>query len=356
MNAPDDHHEASRLSRIWDGLIAGTPSGNEDDAGLLADIHLVERSARVPAAPSEVRVRVWHDLMRHAVPASSAAAPAFGPNGHVPNLAVPGRHLDRIPRQTVGVLAISRWIAIGVIAGFAAGFLTGVWARAAMRLAGILTIDRNRGMLTESEATVGQMTLGGSFSLAMFSGLIGVAGGLVFVAIRLWLPRNGWLRALGFGALLLAVFGFVVMDPGNPDYRRFGPPWFNVLTFSLAYLVFGAAISVFADRLDRRIPVLGWRAPRRRRSIAWLVVLAPFTIIGMVAIMVAMLNLLTVPAGRIMLFPLVILLAWRVSARWSLAAGFRRRGNLLMRNIALAVPAVVGFFLTARAVFSILTG
>ncbi len=358
MNAPDEFHEASRLSRIWDGLIAGVPSRNEDDAALLADIHLVEQSARVPAAPPDLKVRVWNDLMRQASPSPSAAVNtrAFEPNGHLPNQVIPGRRQGRARPRTAMVLSLSRWIAIGVIAGFAAGFATGLWARVAMRLAGILTVDRNRGLLTENDAVVGQISMGGTLSLAMFGAMIGVAGGLVYAAIRTWLPRNEWLRAIGFGALLLAVFGFVVMDPGNPDYRRFGPPWFNVLTFSLAYLICGTGISFVADRLDRRIPMLGWQATRPMRSLTWLVALAPFTLIGVIAITFGLVNLVTVVAGRIVLFPLMMLLIWRVSGRWFNDADLRRRGNLFLRNVALLAPAAVGVFLTARSVFAILTG
>ncbi|MEJ7901217.1 MAG: hypothetical protein WKF63_05180 [Thermomicrobiales bacterium] len=358
MNAPGEHHEASRLSRIWDGLIAGVPSRNEDDAALLADIHLVEQSARVPAAPPDLKVRVWNELMRQAPPSLSAAVttPAFEPNGHLPNQAIPVRRLGRVRLRTAMVLSLSRWIAIGVIAGFAAGFATGLWTRVAMRLAGILTVDRNRGLLTENDAAIGQLSLAGTLSLAMFGAMIGVVGGLVYVAIRTWLPRNGWLRAVGFGALLLAVFGFVVMDPGNPDYRRFGPPWFNVLTFSLAYVLCGAGISFVADRLDRRIPLLVTHRTHRTGSFAWLVVLAPFTLIGVIAIVFGFVNLMAVSAGGAGLFPLTIFLIWRVSGRWFNDIDLRRRGNLLLRNLALLAPAAVGVFLTLRSVFEILAG
>ena len=84
-----------------------------------------------------------NELMRQASPSPSAAVnrPAFEPNGHLPNQAIPDRHLGRVRLRTALVLSLSRWIAIGVIAGFAAGFATGLWTRVAMRLAGILTVD-----------------------------------------------------------------------------------------------------------------------------------------------------------------------------------------------------------------------
>ena len=356
MNVPGEHHEAQRLSRIWDGLIAGNPSNREDDAAFVADILHVERLTRVPAPPPDLKVRLWSDLMRRASPVVAVVVtPVNVPNGHHPERAIPARSTFRL-RKTGILLAACRLIAIGVISGFAAGFVTGLWVRVAMRLAGILTVDRNRGLLTENDAVVGQMTIDGTVFLAMFGGMIGVAGGLLYVAVRPWLPRNGWLRALGYGALLLAVFGFIVMDPGNPDYRRFGPPWFNVFTFSLAYLICGAGISFVADRLDRRIPFPAPQAARRWRSIAWIVTLTPFTVIGMFAIPLALVNLVGTTAGRFMLLPLVLLLIWQVSSRWFNNAGFRRQGNTLARNASLLAPGAVGLFLTLRSVFEILAG
>ncbi|MDQ3656834.1 MAG: hypothetical protein M3457_17385 [Chloroflexota bacterium] len=356
MNVPDEHHEASRLSRIWDGLIAGNPSNREDDAALVADILHVERLTRVPAPSPDLKVQVWSELMRQASPVVAVVVtPVTVPNGHHPERTIPARSTFRLRKVPI-LLAACRLIAIGVIAGFVAGLVTGIWVRIAMRLAGMLTVDRNRRLLTENDAIVGQMTIEGTISLAIFGGMIGVAGGLLYVAIRTWLPRNGWLRALGYGALLLAVFGFIVMDPGNPDYRRFGPPWINVFTFSLAYLICGAGISFVADRLDRGIPSPELHAARRGRSIAWLVALTPFTMIGVLAIVLGLVNLVTHPAGRIMLLPLVLLLVWQVSSQWFSNAGLRRQGTMFVRNVSLLAPGAVGFFLTARAVFAILTG
>ncbi len=356
MSAPGEQHEAARLSRIWDDLVAGTPSKRADDAALLAEILLLKQVTQVPAPPPNMKVRLWGDLMQQVPPlATVVVMPDKTSNGHHPERDIPAPTVVQ-SRNTTILLAASRWIAIGVISGFAAGFVAGLWVRIAMRLAGILTVERNRGLLTENDALVGQLTIEGTVSLAIFGAMIGVAGGLVYIATRRWLPRSGWLRALGFGVLLLAVLGFVIMDPGNPDYRRFGPAWFNVLTFSLAYLICGAGISLVADFLDRRIPPLGWRTDRRGRPFAWLVVLTPFTVIGVLAIMSALVNLITIPMGRIMLIPLVLLFAWRVAARWFDDADLRRRGSLLLRNVALLAPAAVGFFLTVRAVFTILTG
>lgn len=355
MNAPGDRHERSRLSRIWDDLASGTPSQHVDDAALLDDIRLVERATRVPAPPPDLKIRIWTDLMHQAAPVAPKAL-VVTPNGHHPDLEIPSRQVARfhLPRATM--LAIYRQVAIGVMAGFAAGFLTGLWTRAAMRVAGLLTIDRNRGLLTENDAVVGQMTLAGTLSLAMFGGLIGVAGGLIYIALRAWLPRIGWLRALAYGILLLAVFGFVVMDPDNPDYRRFGPPWVNVLTFSLAYVICGVAISAVADRLDRQIPRLTTDRAHRARTLCWTGVLAPFAAIGVVAILTALANVVASGIVLILVLPLAGVLGWLALGRRAKRDTAWQRWAGIARYVALAAPAALGLFVTVRSVFDILAG
>src|SRR5215204_4962633 len=98
-----------------------------------------------------------------------------------------------------------------------------------------MTDPRNRGLLTENDAAVGTITFAGTMSIAMFAGIVGILGGLLYVAIRSRLPGTGWRRGLLYGGLVLATFGFIVMDETNPDYQLFGPPGVNVGTFSFIY-------------------------------------------------------------------------------------------------------------------------
>jgi hypothetical protein len=351
---PDESHEGARLSRIWDEVLSGKPSTDAEDARLLAEIQRLEQATGIPAATHELKSRLWADLMKQAVPPMAIAAPVPS-NGHLPEHAIPASTTP-VRKASLAWFPVYRLLAIGAISGFGAGFVTGIWTRIAMRFAGMLTIDRNRGLLTESDSVVGQMTLAGTLSLAVFAGMIGVIGGLLYVAIRYWLPRNAWLRAFGYGGLLLGVFGFFVMEPGNGDYRLFGPAWLNISTFSMAYLICGALISVFADRLDRLFPGVAAVRPFRWRSLAWIGGLAPFVAIGLIGALSGIGFLGGDGAARFILAPLLVALIWQLGNRWLPRASLYARSSQLVGYFAFIAPCAVGFFLTMRAIVLILSG
>jgi hypothetical protein len=274
-------------------------------------------------------------------------------NAYQPERQPHSRYRSRVGAST-GWLAVYRLIAIGTLAGFVAGFLAGIWARIAMRFSGMLTTERNRDMITESQAVVGEITLVGTLFLATFAGMAGMAGGLLYVAVRSWLPRNGWLRSVSYGVLLLGAFGFVVLDPHNPDFRLFGPAWLNMLTYSLVYLICGAGISQVADRFDLRVPHLGGELSRRR-SIALGVALAPVAAIGLYAGPLFAVNAPGTEHGRILLIPLAVVLALCVFNRWLSPPGARARRVRRVALFAIVAPSAVGLSMTVRSVVTILS-
>jgi hypothetical protein len=353
---PDESHEGARLSRIWDELLSGKPSTDAEDVDMLAEIRRLEQATGIPAASHDMKSRLWADLMNQAAPPQviTTSIP-LSSNGHLPGHVVPDR-TTRARKASFAWFSVYRLLAIGALSGFGAGFVTGIWTRIAMRFAGMLTIDRNRGFLTESESVVGRMTLDGTLFLAIFAGMIGVVGGVLYVAIRYWLPRNAWLRAFGYGGLLLGVFGFFVMEPDNGDYRLFGPAWFNISTFSIAYLICGALISVFADRLDRLIPRVATVRPFRWHSLAWIGGLAPFAAMGLIGALSGLSLLGEDGAARYILAPLLVALTWQLGNRWLPRASLHARSSQLVGYFAFIAPCAVGFFLTMRAIVLILSG
>jgi hypothetical protein len=352
---PHEQERASQLGRLWDSLARGD-APSDADAGLLADIQFVQEVTAVPSPPPTTRARIWQGVGdRNLAAAVSTATVAASPNGaaHAPEpVAAPA---TRRP-PAIDWPGLYRLLAIGVLAGMAAGFAAGLWTRIAMRVAGFLTVDRNRGLLTENDAVVGQITFGGTLFLAMFAAVIGVAGGILYMVVRRWLPAHPLVRALSYGVLLFAVFGFVLMDEHNPDYHFFGPPWLNVGTFSLTYVVYGALASLAAERLSSRLPrwtlarSAGWRA--RFATLA----MTPFGAIGILTVLVLLMMgvfdaAFGIPAAIFLLYGLsrvIRLPAWSAGA---LSPALRRAGAL-----AILVPGLLGFFLTIQGVVGILTG
>ncbi|MDQ3655633.1 MAG: hypothetical protein M3457_11210 [Chloroflexota bacterium] len=353
---PEEQERAFQLGRTWDDFVSGKRTGNAD-ADLLAEIQFAQEIAAVPAAAPDLRARIWQQVNGRSLPSSISSASVAPRSNGVANEVIAPNRMNRPARAWSTVwLGIYRLLAIAVIAGFSAGLLTGLWTRLAMRIAGELTADRNRGLLTENDAVVGELTIDGTISLALTGAFAGLVGGLLYIAIRRWLPAHPGLRAIGFGGLLFAVFGFIVMDEHNPDYQRFGPVWLNMGTFSLSYLIFGVLASVFVEGLDRSVPVPQAR-PGSATGKRWLdLALIPFAGIGLLTIVATMLIGVGAMSARLMVALILFPVAWRLAPRLSLGIDPRSPAFATIGLCAVLLPSLFGLFLTLQGIVGILAG
>jgi len=352
----EEQERAARLGRAWDSLVSGT-GGHDGNPAAFADIQFVQELTAVPAAPTGLRATIWQQVNGRSLASTmSTVVVAPSPNGvaHPPARPVEARVG---PTTTAGAWRTAlRIIAIGAMAGFGAGFLAGLWTRAAMRLSGFLTVDRNRGLLTENDAVVGQVTLDGTLFLAFFAAALGILGGVLYVAIRRWLPGRSLLRAGTYGLLLFAVFGFVVMDEHNPDYRLFGPTWLNVGTFSLTYLVYGSAVSLIAEWLERRLPRLSFARAAGAGTIVASLALSFFGAVGIMAIA----SVFLASRGSMAAAILAAMLALYVVSRFArIPALSPQAWSPLVRRaggLAMLVPGFFGVYLTIQGIAGIFAG
>jgi hypothetical protein len=283
------------------------------------------------------------------VPVRPAAAIA-APTGVV------SQELVTLDRQRANWVALWRLIALGSLGGLAGGFVAGLWLRLAMRMSGILTEERNRRVLTEADARVGDFTLEGTLFLVFSASSAGIFGGVLYVAIRQWLPPGGTGRALSFGALLLATLGFFLIVEHNPDFDLFGPNWLNVAMYSVTYIVYGMVASLIVERLDTRVVVQARVRLASTRSRLAMVALSPFAVLGLALTLALTISGLGIDMIRIM-FPMaivgiVIALANR-STTWRWA---RHPAVNWFGAIANVVPVLTGMFLTAQGFYGILAG
>jgi hypothetical protein len=139
--------------------------------------------------------------------------------------------------------------AIGVLAGLVAGLVIGgAGGRLAMRLV-VLATDR---LPTQS----GEGTLG----ILLVGAVLGTTLGLLYAALRRWLPR-GW-RAPGliYGLLLLTAPGVAFFVEGlfhAESELREGPLALGVGLFSALIVGYGLAVAGLVDAFDRRLPIAG---------------------------------------------------------------------------------------------------
>src|SRR5207247_1922346 len=110
--------------------------------------------------------------------------------------------------------------------------------------------------------------------LVIFVGLfLGGAGGIVYMALRRWLPRRAWQSGLAFGALALVMTRPVqLLDPDSRDFVLLRPVGLAVVLLVIVPLLYGVVLAALVARLDRSYPDFGLR-PRAVLAYAPMLVL-----------------------------------------------------------------------------------
>jgi len=297
-----------------------------------------------------------------------------------------------------------RTLAAAVFSGMIAGAITGgVGSRIAMRITALTASEADQGTITEAEATVGDITAGGTFFLIFFGGMLfGTLGGLLYAGIRPWVADAGPWRGLAFAGLLLAMFGWAIVEGDNPDFSQLGSPTLNIVMFASLYILFGLLVAPLFDRVKGWLPesVLepdtapssgdGWQHPAvivtalltvtpvgvwllaRRRGLrsGWRPLLAlgayGLAVALAIAILVAAVgagfgeegdNLAffrIIPAYGLLALPAAALLLAGANGGFERLSGLRRQPWLLAAAVAvLALPVVMGLALDVNALVEI---
>ncbi len=162
-------------------------------------------------------------------------------------------------------------IGIGILSGLIVGFLAaGTGGRIVMRIIAIADPD-----------TVTRFTLGGTLFLllgmGLFGAILGGLAGLLFVAIRRWLPVPGPLKGLAFGALLLLGTGWLFFSGGQDEnFSDFEPPLLGVALFASLYLVYGLGVGAVVERFHSYAPAASQHRATTLIGFAVLAILCAF--------------------------------------------------------------------------------
>lgn len=283
-------------------------------------------------------------------------------------------HAPTAPRRLAGmvlwpVAGLLRAMGIGVLAGLAAGFVAGgVGSRLAMKVVALTAGPGARGLITENGNRIGAFTADTIF-LGVFGAFLGVFGGLLYVALRPWLPRSGRRRGLTFGALLLAACGTAIIEGENFDFHRFGIPVLNIALFGGLFLLFGLVVAPLADRAERAFPAIPPRRAPRLGAVGAYTLLAGSGLLGLfpvgMAVSVGLLGRGEVSTDfRMALVLFLALLVVSLPAR-VIPAGTRRHGDVAAGAAGgrrgssavaavLAIPALIGLVMLLRAIGALL--
>jgi hypothetical protein len=168
----------------------------------------------------------------------------------------------------------ARWLAAGVLGGFVTGAVVGgLGGRVAMFVLRLTSSPSLHGVQTDDDFTIGVFSTATLFliGLTAFAGLL---GGLVYLAIRGWLPER-W-RPWITGGIAGIVGGAVVIQPGGLDFTLLEPLPLAVAMFIVIPAVYGVVLSFLVERLIRDDSSL-------HRSSLWvlgLVLVAPIALAG----------------------------------------------------------------------------
>ncbi len=258
-------------------------------------------------------------------------------------------------RGAIGFVAVARFVraaGIGVLAGVATGFIAGgVGGRVAMKVVALTAGAAAQGRITENGNRIGAFTTDTIF-LLFFSTILGMVGGLLYMALRPWLPSYPPWRGLTFGAVLLATVGTATIDAHNFDFTRFGIPWLNVALFASLFLLFGLVVAPLAERIDQfspRVPFI--ERPRPRQFAAYAIVGAG----GLLGIAVLSISSFSVLFGqeedRNITALITALMLGALAGRIAASVAPRGRG---LSVVLPSIPVLIGALLTLRSVVVIL--
>jgi hypothetical protein len=140
----------------------------------------------------------------------------------------------------------------GVVSGAIFGFLFGgVGGRLVMRV--IALVDESTDGAETDFGTIGEITVGGTFTLAVLATIAGAIGGVLYVTARRWLPSARLTRGLFFG--LLMMFGPGVIAVSQVDLQIVEPALPIFATFVALIVLYGISVALLADRLHMPPPV-----------------------------------------------------------------------------------------------------
>jgi hypothetical protein len=172
-----------------------------------------------------------------------------------------GVEADPIAGQTSARVRYGRLVLGGIVAG---AVVFGLGSRVAMRLVGIFASPHHLGEPT-AFGVVGKITLAGVATLVIMGCIAGLFSGLLYLAVRPWLPGAWVARGLSLGLLLLTPVGVFIVASSKSDFDLVSPTLILGL-FAAMILVEGLATAWVIERLGR-----GSLPPPRPRALGYVV-------------------------------------------------------------------------------------
>ena len=150
--------------------------------------------------------------------------------------------------QTISARSVARTFGIVVLAGALSGFVVGgLGGRLFMFVLAELNPEE-AGVLTDDGVPIGQFTLSGTLNLLGITTVIGVIGGLVFLALRGLRFGPRWFRVLSMPVGATIVIGAMLVHSEGVDFTLLQPVELGVaMTLAVPFL-YTLLLAWLADR------------------------------------------------------------------------------------------------------------
>ncbi len=139
-----------------------------------------------------------------------------------------------------------------IVAGMPAGaLLVGLGSRVAMLVLRITSPDRVRGVTSDDDFTIGQVTLGGTYNLLALGAAVGIIGAGAYRLVAPWLIGPIWFRHVTTGLASGAVVGSMLIHADGIDFTLLQPTWLAIGLFVALPGLFGTFVGVAVDSVSR---------------------------------------------------------------------------------------------------------
>ena len=150
-----------------------------------------------------------------------------------------------------------------IVAGIPTGVLVaGVGSRLAMLLLRVTSPDRVNGITSDDGFTIGEVTIGGTYSLLLLGAVVGIIGAGVYRLVAPWLIGPRWLRRVTTGLAAGAVVGSMLIHADGVDFTLLKPTWLAIGLFVALPALFGLTIGAAVESVSRPD---SWTAKGHRR-------------------------------------------------------------------------------------------
>jgi hypothetical protein len=150
--------------------------------------------------------------------------------------------------STISARSVARRFGLGILAGAISGFVVGgLGGRLFMFVLAHLNPEE-AGVKTDDGFVMGQFTASGTLNLLTITTVIGIFGGLIFLALRGLRFGPGWFRVLSMPVGAAIVVGSMLVHRNGVDFRLLQPVGLGVaMTLSVPFL-YTLMLATIADR------------------------------------------------------------------------------------------------------------